>query len=218
MSVGLYDEAIIEKIKSWSTDPNLVILGVNESSDLFRWKSDTTDDKPIQLPLISLSRDSNMSVTLKSKRPLSYRGLTFVAANGKACHLNAVPIKLSYQIDIFTRYQSTADEYVREFVFQLINHPRCTIEIPYNNCDLKYDFFPKLSGEVEDNSDIPQRLIHGSFVRYTIKINVDDAYLFGFTRKNIPTINAEATSIASTKKLSDKHPDFGDDSQFETII
>jgi len=35
-----------------------------------------------------------------------------------------------------------------------------------------------LANDVEDNSDIAERLISGQFSRLTLQINIDDAYLF----------------------------------------
>ena len=43
----------------------------------------------------------------------------------------------------------------------------------------------RLTTEVRDNSAVPERLIPGQFTRYTIGINIDDAYLFDVrTRDN----------------------------------
>lgn len=42
----------------------------------------------------------------------------------------------------------------------------------------------RLSPDIEDNSDIPERLIQGQFTRRTISINVDDAYLFDYRTKD----------------------------------
>ena len=43
-----------------------------------------------------------------------------------------------------------------------------------------------LAGEVLDNSDIPERLIAGQFTRLTLKLGINDAYIFDVrTRDNI---------------------------------
>ena len=92
--------------------------------------------------------------------------------------LNVVPIELEYQIDIYARYFQEADEYARNFVFNIINYPHLSVEIPYESVDLKHYSNIRISSEVEDNSDIPQRFIPGEFSRFSIRINIDDAYLF----------------------------------------
>jgi len=35
-----------------------------------------------------------------------------------------------------------------------------------------------LDSEIQDNSSIPERLIHGQFTRYTMTFKIDNAYLF----------------------------------------
>ena len=46
----------------------------------------------------------------------------------------------------------------------------------------------RISSDVEDNSDIPERLITTQFKRYTIEIVIDDAYLFDVKVKDNLTI------------------------------
>ena len=48
---------------------------------------------------------------------MTHLGKVFNADSKVSDHLNAVPITLKYQIDIYTRYQEEADEYVRNFIF-----------------------------------------------------------------------------------------------------
>ena len=62
MAIRLYDEAIYEKIKKWVKDPNMRVLSPNESSRLFQLRADQTDDKPITLPMIAISRGSNIDI------------------------------------------------------------------------------------------------------------------------------------------------------------
>ena len=57
MSILLYDEALLCKLKNWVVDPNMTITGPDETRELFQYQADTNNDKPIQLPLIALRRD-----------------------------------------------------------------------------------------------------------------------------------------------------------------
>lgn len=216
MSVGLYDKALTDKIKKWIVDPNLVVLGPDESDQLFRWKSDITNDKPIELPLVSIRRDSDITINITAKRSMSYQGKTF-SSNGKCSdHLNGIPITLSYQLDIYTRYRAEADEYLRNFVYNIVNHPKMTVDIPYNDSNKQQDSFISLEGTISDTSDIPERLIVGQFTRYTIPIKVIDAYLFSYNFKDIPKV--VCTSIESNTKLSNKSPDFSSDTEFYNVL
>ena len=188
MSVALYDRMVRDKIAGWVIDPDMTVFGPDETAELFKHQADITNDKPIQLPLIAISRDRDIDINLTAKRPLTYMGKTFNASASTADHLNAVPIIIKYQLDIYTRFQAEAQEYVRNFVFNIINHPSMEILIPYNGSNLSYISYMSLLSPISDNSDIQQRLIPGQFTRMTLHFNLNDAQLFSYNHKAIPKI------------------------------
>ena len=173
MSVNLYDNALIDKFKFWIKDKNLTILGVNESTDLFKYRLDQNNDKPLQLPIISLSREPRIDIVSTTKQPLTYDGPKVESKGGKTNQLNMIPITLRYQLDIYTRYDNENQEYVRNFIFNLINYPKLTIELPYNDSKIIMNAYIHLEPEVNDNSDIPERLIRDQFRRQTISFSLD---------------------------------------------
>ena len=178
MAIRYYDEALVEKIKSWVKDPNMKVLSPNDSTRLFQLKADLNNDKPLTLPFIAISRDSDIEIINTNKHALTYDGGRLSVDENKTQALNAIPIKISYQLDIYTKYFAEADEYLRNFIFNLINYPRLSIEIPYNDSKIVHNFTIQLDSTVSDNSDIPERLIAGQFTRMSIKFHIDDAYLF----------------------------------------
>ena len=178
MAAYLYDEALINKIKLWTQNTDVRVYGPNETARLFETIADSNNDEPVHLPLISLSRNNGFTVMNPNKQPLSFDGLTMEASYEKSIMLNAVPIQLNYQLDIYTRYQKEADEFVRNLIFNLINFPVVTIKLPYNNSNIEADSTIILQGEVEDNSDVPERIVKGQFTRYTLSFYLIDAYLF----------------------------------------
>lgn len=178
MSIRYYDEALTNKIRSWIKDPNMRVLSPSDTTRLFQISADENNDKPLTLPLIALSRDSSFEIVNTNKRALSYDG-AHIGANYKTSELlNAIPIKIGYQLDIYTKYFAEADEYTRNFIFNLINYPTVRIEIPYNKSNLPHNSTIILNQTVTDNSSIPERLIAGQFTRMSLKFNIDDAYLF----------------------------------------
>lgn len=178
MAIRYYDQALVNKIKDWVKDPNLRVLPPDETTRLFQMKVDQNNDKPITLPMIALSRDNDIEIISTAKKALSYDGGHLEYTEDKSSLLNAIPIKLSYQLDIYTRYFAEADEYVRNFIFNFINYPRLHIEIPYNNAKVIHNSTVLVESPVSDSSSIPERLISGQFTRMTIRLNIDDAYLF----------------------------------------
>lgn len=188
MSVALYDRIVRDKIAGWVVDPSMAVYGPDETARLFKHQANVNNDKPITLPLIAISRDRDLEVIMTAKHPLAYMGKTFNATFDAADHLNAIPCRIGYQIDIYTRYQAEADEYVRNFVFNIINFPSMELEIPYNNCKNTYTSYLSLLSPIRDNSDIPERLIAGQFTRMTINVRLNDAQLFSYNHKLIPRI------------------------------
>ena len=73
MSIRLYDDAIYKKIQRWVKDPNMRILSPSESTRLFQLRADQTNDKPIVLPMIAISRGSNINVNA-TKRAMTEDG------------------------------------------------------------------------------------------------------------------------------------------------
>ena len=196
MAVRFYDEALLSKLKKWTADTQVQLTGVNETRRLFEIVADKTSDKPLQLPLIALSRSGGYTIQEKYKQPRSYGGSTMIVSTESGAKLNAIPIGISYQLDIYARYLAEADEYARNIVFNIINYPKLTIEIPYEDTGLRHDANIRLTTDVEDNSDIPERLIPGQFTRFTVGIDIDDAYLFDVrVKNNISLVDGSASIV-----------------------
>lgn len=127
MAFYYYDNALLDKIKNWTGDSNIKITGPEETARLFQYRADIEDDNPIQLPLITLRRGRDVNILDTNKKPLVFDGLTLKATKEKSDQLNGIPIHLNYTIDIFTRYARECDEYVRNFIFNIIKFPKLQI-------------------------------------------------------------------------------------------
>lgn len=188
MAIAYYDNALLEKVKSWVNDPNMKITGPDETRRLFQYQADINDDKPIQLPLIALRRGRDVDILSTNKKPLTFDGATLEANSKQSGILNGIPIAIKYQLDIYSRYYEEADEYVRDFIFNFINFPKLKIEIPYNNAKIEHISNVRLEQTVVDNSDISERLAPGQFTRFTLSLYIDDAYIFDYKfRRNYVT-------------------------------
>ena len=191
MSVALYDDALVQKFSNWTKETNLQIYGPNEVTRLFEMEIDESNDRPIKLPLIGISRAGGYQILNQSKRPLSFDGLTLNANLEKSLQLNAIPISITYQIDVYTRYLKEADEISRNLVFNIINFPKLPVTFTYNNYEYTHNSNIRLNDTIEDNSSIPERLSLGQFSRLTLSILVDDAYLWDTRVRNNVFLIAE---------------------------
>lgn len=189
MAVRFYDEAVYNKIQKWIKDPHMVVLKPNESSRLFQIRNDQKNDEPLTLPLISLSRDPSINLSIPTKRTLSCEGITLSGDKLQSIQLEAIPIEINYQLDIFTRFFEEGDEYVRNFVFNLVNHPTMKIVLPYNGAEIEHICYIRVLNNIADNSDIPEKVFSDQFTRWTIQFTILDAFLF-----SIPVVsNAQLT-------------------------
>lgn len=200
MSVELYDNAFLDKLNNWTKDTKLTVYGQQDLKRIIEIEADKNNDQ-ISLPIIILRRVGGFTILNTGKRPLSFDGATLDANYNIASQLNAIPINISYQLDVYTRYFNEADQYARNLVFNIINYPKLDICIPYNNENRIHHANIRLQPEVEDNSDIPERLIPGQFSRISMKIDIDDAYLFDVRYRDVYSI--EITSSLSDNSIED---------------
>ena len=166
------------RFKKWVKDPNLRILRPDEVTRMIQIRADIANDGPLKLPVIAISRDTEVEIMDINRKPLTYDGLIKEATYDQSLQINAIPIRLSYQIDIYTRFFAEGDEYLRNFIFNLVNYPRLTITLPYHDKNIEHNAYITLMATVEDNSDIAQRLFPDQFTRWTIKFVVENAKLF----------------------------------------
>lgn len=205
MSIKLYDDALLDKLRNWTLDTCVTLTGVNESTALFSTISDTNNDKPIKLPIISLTRPGGFVIEEKYKQPKSYNGARVSYNEARSAKINAIKISIPYQLDIYARYQEEADEYIRNIVFNIINYPVVKIEIPYHDLGLVHDSNIRLVSDVSDNSDVPERLITGQFKRYTIELVIDDAYLFDINIKdNLKIVEGQLHTMNSNNSVEER--------------
>jgi hypothetical protein len=132
-----------------------------------------------------LSRNNDISLLSTVKNPKSFDGLRIARTikNPEAlkeenlkkekpepvisytAQLNVIPIKLMYQLDIYTKTAEEGDEYVRNFLFKLINNPVLKISIPYNDLNVEHIANIRVLDTVSDTSSISERIFSGQFTR-----------------------------------------------------
>jgi len=194
MSVTLYDNALADKLNYWIGGSNLQLYTVEETRRLWQINADQNNDQPLKLPLIALARKPGYLINEKTKQPRTYAGVKTAVNESSNITLMTIPITIEYQIDILTRYLDECDSITRNLIFNIINYPSLKIEIPYENQKLTHSSNIRLQSDVEDNSDIQERLITGQFTRNTLTINIDDAFLFDVRVRN----NSKIVEVVSS--------------------
>ena len=196
MGTSLYDKAIVEKLGKWTEGTQVTIVPPDESRRLWEIVADKNNDNPIKLPFITLRKSLSFSTDLiAGKSPMTYNGFTTEANVGRSTKLNVIPIMLSYQIDVYARYYEEADEYTRNLLFNLINYPVITIQIPYEGKGYTHNASMRIVQTIDDNSSSQERLLFGQFTRMSIGIEVTDAHLFDVRTKDNISIGFKTYTI-----------------------
>lgn len=91
--------------------------------------------------------------------------------------LNAIPIKLTYYVDVYTRYQKENDLYMRNLIFNFVNYPTIKLKFTYNSIPIEHNTNLILGETVSvDSSNI--KLFSDQICKQTLTITIDDAYLW----------------------------------------
>lgn len=178
MSVYLYDEALLSKVKYWTEKTSLHVYGVDEIRDLLQVIADENKDQPIKLPLLTITRPKGYRIINSNKKPTTYNGIRVIQGEDTASMLANIPIDIQYQFDVYTRFQKEADMYMRNLVFNIINYPTLSITIPYRNINFDHNANIRITSDVMDTSNNSIRMFNGQFTRLSVTVNIDDAYLW----------------------------------------
>lgn len=178
MAIRYYDDILAAKLKRWNPTSDLRVLKPNEVKRLFSLTAEDTKDNPLTLPFIALSRNNDLEIEANIKTPKSYAGLKLRQTEAETVLLNAIPVRPQYQLDIYTKTAEEGDEYLRQYLFKLINNPVIKIVIPYNGVEIEQIANLRVLGTVSDTSEITERLFTGQFNRWTIQLEIHDAFLY----------------------------------------
>lgn len=215
MALRYYDDAIIKKLKKWLPEnQSLRVLKPDETARLFEIIADDTNDKPFKLPFIALSRNNDFELLSNIKQNRSFDGLRlnnnkydpetggYKLEDGSTLLFNVIPVLPQYQLDIYTKKEEEADELLRNILFKLINNPAIYISIPYNNKEIMHIANIRVLSNVADNSGINQRLFSGQFYRWTIQLEIHDAFLFSVPYKPNWKIGETALEVSQSIDVS----------------
>lgn len=185
MAVRYYDDVLAAKLKRWNPASDLRVLKPNEVKRLFSLSAEDTKDAPMTLPFVALSRNNDLEIETNVKTPKSYAGLKLRQTEAETMLLNAIPVRPQYQLDIYTKTAEEGDEYLRQYLFKLINNPVIKIVIPYNGVEVEQIANIRVLNTVSDTSELSERLFSGQFNRWTLQLEIQDAFLYDVPyRKN----------------------------------
>ena len=174
MSVKCYDDAIIARFREVFNDDTISILPVENA---IRYIAQLKRDN-VTFPLVSTMRTGYSIVSSNVNHPAKMIG-SFTTRNGENDNIFAqsIPIRIEYQLDIYTVDRWSCDEITRELIFFFYQHPTLVAHFDYGlGIDHNFNIF--LEDDVVDNSDTVDHWEKGVLFRNTLTFYTDDARLF----------------------------------------
>lgn len=195
MSVKAYDKAIIDNFRKIFNTDMVYILPVENA---IRFASQLKKDN-VKFPLISTMRQG-FSIRGNQVNHNAKMVGSFAKRDGKNNNIyaQALPIRIEYQIDIFTVDKETCDDIARELAFFFYQKPTLQAHFDYG-LDFDHNFNMFLNDDVVDNSDTVEHINNGVMFRYTMTFYVDDAMLFRSKKQ----IQAEIKCVTKAMEKED---------------
>lgn len=172
-----YDESIVNDLRTITkmSDKTIYIIPPSEYFDLVSMMNSDN----IKLPLISLSRPG-WSLQDKKPQAMIFEGKNILddTENDLVRNLQAIPIEIDYQLDVWTNNRLENDMIMRELIWNYTLNPTLEVKIPYKDSNYRHTFNIFFNSDVEDNSDIQEHKNLGRLFRQTITFYTNDAYLW----------------------------------------
>ena len=202
VGVYAYDMAIIEDLRvrfSYTKDGKPKTnntIQITNSENVFNIIGDINNDN-IEFPIISLVRTGWHLLNYSQEFMENTGGLVgyLDEEEGKRlrqARLQAIPIQINYQLDIWTQNRIDNDVIAREIIWFYKLNPQLLVTIPHG-LNIKHPFNIGIEPDIVDNSDIAEHNSRGRYYRQTLGLYTDgDAFLWKSSVSNVPIIDIDS--------------------------
>lgn len=184
MSVYAYDRAVTELFERITGDSIMIQPPENAIRNTAQLKGDN-----ITFPLITLNRTSwSIRQSDRNFAMLREGHTARFNNNHTVTQARMLPIKIEYQVDVFTVDKRMNDEITRELIFYLSLKPTLKVKVDYD-INIEHNFNLLLDPDIVDNSDVTNHINDGVLFRSTFTMYCDDAYLWAGKDLAIPNLD-----------------------------
>lgn len=184
MSVYLYDNALVEKLKSVTQDSRIRVIPPEDTISLLA----QIDKDKVEFPAIIVTR-GQVSLFQNTRNQYAYLKGESVRLNedSTVTKIKPLPMRITWTINIYAVDRYSCDEITRELVFYLMTYPRCFVQVPYG-IDVPQNFDLILDNDIEDNSDLANFSELGEYFRETLTVYTENAHMFSSGRRYLTRI------------------------------
>lgn len=187
-SVYAYDVALVEDLKARFKKSKNDVQGskindtvpIGPAQNMFDIIGSMNQDQVI-MPFVSLER-LNWQLNLDRQAYQTFNGgIVFSGqdADGNKIDKRAqiIPISVNWKLSVWTRDRLTNDCIMRELIFYYSLRPSLLVKIGHG-LNMMHKFNIYFNSDIEDNSDIANHDINGTYFRQDVTLYTDDAYLW----------------------------------------
>lgn len=189
MSVYLYEDAIVEKMRKIVNDDRFIITPSDNINNVIpRIKKDE-----LKLPLIFMTRTGwgltsqrhhglKMNGHIANEFPL-FNEFEGIDECEKIKRVHAIPIKFSHTFTVLTRTREENDNIMRELIWLFATDPNFEIIVPYT-LNMPHIFVLDINSDITDQSEIGRHPDIGEYFSQSFSTTCNDAYLWKSSEHN----------------------------------
>lgn len=206
----LYDEAIVNDLKK-SFNPDNVsnpIVKVYDPESVVRVVAQIKEDT-IDYPIVTLQR--HPAVTIDSDRSNFTwmhvgRESVFDKENNVWYNERAIPVRISYDLDVITTNTADMDEIIRELIFKYKTMYFLYINLPYE-CDRRARFGVVINTDntINRQSSVAEYHNSGQLYRSTLQLDCEGCVLVHYTSIKLKRVDYQlkpVTSLPNRKRIA----------------
>ncbi len=186
----VYDNAIVEDLKKSFNPKNVPnpAVTVVDPENAIGLAAQVQSDK-IQFPIVALTRASNIPIDESLKNfTKSKRGIatTFDPDENLFYNERSIPVKLSYELSVFTTNTADMDEIIRELLFKYSSMYFLTITIPYESKrKIRFGIVADIGDGINIQSAASSYIADGKLYASSITLNCEGCVLVHYTSRKL---------------------------------
>lgn len=210
--IWVYDNAIVEDLKkSFNPDnvPNPAVTVVDPDSAI-SLAAQVQEDK-IKFPIVALTRndpiliDESLKNFTKSKAGVF---TTFDSENNLIYNERSMPIKLSYELSVFTTNTADMDEIIRELLFKYSSMYFLTIIVPYESKrKIRFGVVADIGDGIQIKSAASAYINEGKLYASSITLNCEGCVLVHYTPRKLQRFVTELGTLNPTTTREEIPPE-----------
>lgn len=192
MSVYLYDESVVNRLREITQDQRIHIIDPNQAVTFLA----QFDYDKVNLPAIVVSRGPVQLLDYRNQ-VVALKGQTVRRNSDNNLYVKAqlIPMRIEWNIDVFTVDRYSCDEIVRELVFYFTQQPRFEVKVPYD-LNIIQNFDVLLDTSIVDNTDLINFPNTGERFRETLTIYTENAHMYSSHRQYPTSTQPEVVEIS----------------------